>query len=34
MKDNVQLYKQFADNPQFRNWLCERIFETTYRKTI
>lgn len=34
MKDNVQLYKQFADNPQFRNWLCERIFETTYRKAI
>ncbi len=32
MKDNVQLYKQFADNPQFRNWLCEYIFETTYRQ--
>lgn len=32
LRDETQLFKQFADNPDFRKWLTDAIFETTYEK--
>ena len=26
-----KLYKQFSDNPDFKRWLTDRVFESTYR---
>lgn len=30
LKDDAELYKQFSDNPDFRRWLTDSIFEITY----
>jgi len=30
MNDDTELFKQFMDNPSFREWLAERVFEETY----
>ncbi|MCL2237717.1 MAG: hypothetical protein FWC05_05590, partial [Treponema sp.] len=32
MNDSMELYKQYADNPSFRLWLIDMIFNGTYRK--
>jgi len=32
LKDETQLYKQFADNPEFKDWLTGVIFKSTYGK--
>jgi type I restriction enzyme R subunit len=29
--DSTQLFKQFNDNPAFRNWLLNVVFEQTYQ---
>ena len=31
MKDDTQLFKQFSDNPDFRRWLSDSVFNATYR---
>lgn len=31
MKDDTQLFKQFSDNPEFRRWLSDSVFNATYR---
>lgn len=31
MKDDTQLFKQFSDNPDFRKWLSDSVFNSTYR---
>lgn len=31
LKDDTQLYRQFADNPGFRRWLTDMVFDLTYR---
>lgn len=28
--DEIQLYKQFADNPDFKAWLTDTVFRSTY----
>ena len=33
MNDSMELYKQYADNPSFRLWLIDMIFNGTYRRT-
>jgi type I restriction enzyme R subunit len=33
MNDNMELYKQYADNPSFRSWLIDMIFKGTYSAT-
>lgn len=33
LHDDTQLFKQFMDNPGFRKWLADTIFNETYRKT-
>jgi type I restriction enzyme R subunit len=30
LADHTELYKQFSDNPDFKRWLTETIFEATY----
>lgn len=30
MKDNMELFKQFQDNPSFKNWLSNMVFNLTY----
>ena len=32
MADNIELYKQFNDNSEFKKWLSDEMFEVTYRK--
>jgi len=32
MTDSMELYKQYADNPSFRLWLVDTIFNGTYAK--
>ncbi len=33
MGDNMELYKQFFENPSFQEWLSEMIFANTYRSS-
>ena len=30
MSDNMELFKQFNDNPAFKKWLADMVFSTTY----
>ena len=32
MADNMELFKQFQDNPSFRKWLSDLVFSLTYNK--
>ena len=32
MSDNMELFKLFTDNPEFKNWLSDKIFFATYNK--
>ncbi|MGG3284388.1 type I restriction endonuclease subunit R [Paenibacillus solani] len=30
MSDNMELFKQFTDNPSFKKWLADMVFNVTY----
>lgn len=32
MSDNTELFKQFQDNPSFKKWLSDMVFNLTYNK--
>lgn len=32
MADNMELFKQFQDNPSFKQWLSDLVFNLTYNK--
>ena len=32
MADNMELFKQFQDNPSFKEWLSDLVFNLTYNK--
>ncbi len=32
MADNMELFKQYQDNPSFRKWLIDLVFNVTYNK--
>jgi type I restriction enzyme R subunit len=32
MSDNMELFRQFQDNPAFKKWLADMVFTTTYNK--
>jgi len=32
MADNMELFKQFNDNPAFKKWLSDMVFTMTYNK--
>lgn len=31
LADHTELFKQFSDNPNFKRWLTDMVFDTTYR---
>ena len=31
MSDQTELFKQFSDNPSFKKWLSNTIFDVTYK---
>jgi type I restriction enzyme, R subunit len=32
LRDETQLFKQFVDNPDFKSWLTDAVFRSTYGK--
>ena len=32
MTDNMEIFKQWGDNPSFKKWLADMVFETTYNR--
>ena len=32
MADNMELFKQFHDNPSFKKWLSDLVFNLTYNR--
>src|SRR6218665_2883175 len=32
LSDHTELFKQFSDNPNFKRWLTDTVFDVTYRK--
>ncbi len=34
MSDNMELYKQFQDNPSFNKWLSDMVFDVTYNNGV
>ena len=32
MADNIELYKQYSDNADFKKWLSDMVFNLTYNK--
>ncbi len=30
LKDHTELFKQYSDNPNFRRWLADMVFDSTY----
>ena len=31
LADHTELFKQFSDNPNFKRWLTDTVFDTTYQ---
>lgn len=31
ISDHTELFKQFSDNPSFKRWLTDMVFDSTYR---
>lgn len=31
LSDHTELFKQFSDNPNFKRWLTDIVFDTTYQ---
>lgn len=34
LTDHTELFKQFSDNPNFKRWLSDTVFDTTYRPGV
>jgi len=34
MKDDTDLFKQYSDNPAFKRWLADTVFNRTYDQPI
>ena len=34
MSDNLELFKQFQDNPSFKKWLSNMVFNLTYEPNV
>jgi type I restriction enzyme R subunit len=32
VKDDTELYKQYSDNPDFKRWLADTVFDLTYQE--
>lgn len=33
LSDHTELFKQFSDNPNFKRWLTETVFDATYKSS-
>jgi type I site-specific restriction-modification system R (restriction) subunit len=33
LKDDTELFKQFVDNPEFKRWLADMVFASTYERS-
>jgi type I restriction enzyme R subunit len=33
LKDDTELFKLFVDNPEFKRWLAEMVFASTYERS-
>ena len=31
LSDHTELFKQFSDNPNFKRWLTDSVFNATYQ---
>lgn len=31
LSDHTELFKQFSDNPNFKRWLTDTVFDATYQ---
>lgn len=34
ISDHTELFKQFSDNPSFKRWLTDMVFDATYRPSV
>jgi type I restriction enzyme R subunit len=34
MKDDTELFKQFSDNPEFKRWLADTVFNATFNRPV
>ena len=34
LNDHTELFKQFMENPQFKKWLSDTIFTSTYKEAV
>lgn len=34
LSDHTELFKQFSDNPSFKRWLTDMVFDSTYRSGV
>ena len=32
LSDHTELFKQFSDNPNFKRWLTDMVFDVTYQQ--
>jgi len=32
LSDHTELFKQFSDNPGFKRWLTDSVFDVTYQQ--
>ena len=34
LADHTELFKQFSNNPDFKRWLTDTVFDATYRPDL
>jgi type I restriction enzyme R subunit len=34
LSDHTELFKQFSDNPNFKRWLTDMVFDVTYHPKV
>ncbi|WP_264257268.1 hypothetical protein [Burkholderia pseudomallei] len=34
ISDHTELFKQFSDNPSFKRWLTDMVFDSTYQPGV
>ena len=34
LADHIELFKQFSDNPSFKKWLSDTVFQSTYQERL
>lgn len=34
LQDDTDLFRLFSDNPEFKRWLTEKVFDLTYEQQL